>query len=257
MNDRFRQAFDQIHAEETLVKSTREYVQRKARGRRGRRAASALAVSMACALLVAGGVKSFLTPVSVISIDVNPSIELGVNRFDRVVSAEGMNDDGSRLVEKLDVRFENYTAAVNEVLRVLQFPEDEVISITVVGGNEDKNSQMLTEVQGCAEEYDQVHCYSASFDKTEEVEAHDSGLSCGKYRAFLELQSLDPDVTVEDVQGWTMREIQERINALTGTGETEDSGTAPETSSVPEEGCHTQEQSSGHSSGHHSGGHHK
>ena len=30
-----------------------------------------------------------MTPVSAVSIDVNPSIELGVNRFDRVVAVEG------------------------------------------------------------------------------------------------------------------------------------------------------------------------
>ncbi len=254
MNDRFRQAFDQIHAEEALVESTREYVLCKARGRRRRKVACALAASMTCALLVAGGAKSFLTPVSVISIDVNPSIELGVNRFDRVVSVEGMNDDGSRLADRLDVRFEDYTAAVDEVLRVLQLPEDEIISITVVGGNEDKNSRMLTEVQGCAEGYSQVHCYSASFGKTEEGEAHSSGLSCGKYRAFLELRSLDPNVTVEDVQGWTMREIQDRINALIDAVGAENNGTASGTPSAsPEEVYHAEEHSSGHN---HRKGHH-
>ncbi len=251
MSDRFRQAFDQIHAEEALVESAREYVLFKARGRRRRRFLGALAASTACALLVAGGVKSFFTSVSVISIDVNPSVELGVNRFDRVVSAEGMNDDGSRLIGKLDVRFENYTAAVDEVLRALQLPEDEMISITVIGGDEDKNSRMLMEVQSCAEGYNQVHCYSASFGKTEEGEAHSSGLSCGKYRAFLELQSLDPDVTVGDVQGWTMREIQDRINALTDAGEADNNVTETTTPSG-QEVHHAQE----HDSGHHAEGHH-
>lgn len=39
-------------------------------------------------------------------------------------------------------------------------------------------------------------------------------LSCGKYRAFLELQLLDPDITPEAVQNMTMREIRELINSL-------------------------------------------
>lgn len=29
----------------------------------------------------------------------------------------------------------------------------------------------------------------------EVASAHETGLSCGKYRAFLELQLLDPDIT--------------------------------------------------------------
>ena len=36
-------------------------------------------------------------------------------------------------------------------------------------------------------------------------------ISIGKYRAFLELQALDPSVTPEEVQKMTMREIRERM----------------------------------------------
>lgn len=49
--------------------------------------------------------------------------------------------------------------------------------------------------------------------------AHEAGLSCGKYRAFLELQLLDPDITPEAVQGMTMREIRELIESLRTDGE--------------------------------------
>lgn len=51
--------------------------------------------------------------------------------------------------------------------------------------------------------------------------AHEAGLSYGKYMAYLELQALDPDVTPQEVQGMNMREIRNRIEALT-----EDSGSS-------------------------------
>lgn len=41
---------------------------------------------------------------------------------------------------------------------------------------------------------------------------------CGKYRAYLELHALDPSVTPADIQGMTMREIRDRIAALSGDG---------------------------------------
>ncbi len=44
--------------------------------------------------------------------------------------------------------------------------------------------------------------------------AHSSGLSYGKYRAFLELQSVAPDITPEQVQDMTMREIRDLTAAL-------------------------------------------
>ena len=49
--------------------------------------------------------------------------------------------------------------------------------------------------------------------------AHAVGLSCGKYRAYLELHELDPSVTPADIQGMTMREIRDRIAALSGSSD--------------------------------------
>ncbi|WP_181861874.1 anti-sigma-I factor RsgI family protein [Slackia isoflavoniconvertens] len=39
-----------------------------------------------------------MQPTAYMGIDVNPSIELGVNRFDVVVCAEGLNDDGEAVL---------------------------------------------------------------------------------------------------------------------------------------------------------------
>ena len=44
--------------------------------------------------------------------------------------------------------------------------------------------------------------------------AHKEGLSYGKYRAFLELQKLEPGITPEEIRGMSMREIRERIEYL-------------------------------------------
>ena len=62
-----------------------------------------------------------------------------------------------------------------------------------------------------------AYCYCAHPDEVEA--AHAAGLSYGKYQAFLELQALDPTITVEEVQDMTMREIRDRIDALSGDSE--------------------------------------
>lgn len=64
----------------------------------------------------------------------------------------------------------------------------------------------------CPDQY----CY---FALSEEVAAYETGRSRGKYRAFLELQLLDPEITPETVQGMTMREIRDLIRRLSGYGE--------------------------------------
>ena len=93
--------------------------------------------------------------------------------------------------------------------------------------------------------------------------AHDCGLSYGKYRAYLELAALDPTVTPEEVQGMTMREIRDRIAALSGgTATAESAAGAPAetpapTPSVPYYGygygCEDGEENG---YGHHGAGHH-
>ena len=54
-------------------------------------------------------------------------------------------------------------------------------------------------------------------------QAHELGMSCGKYRAFLQLQELDPTITPEQVQNMTMREIRDLLNQL-GTQPVESGG---------------------------------
>lgn len=273
MNERIKQAFAQIHAEDTLKQNTYEYVLRKAQGRRVHRIRAIAAASIACAAITAGGSMLFFTPTSVISIDVNPSVELAVNRFDRVISVDGRNDDGTQFAAGINVRFEDYAAAVDKVLQSLRLSEDDVVSITVAGENESKSDIMLENVQNSAAVYNQAHCYSTEL--SEVADAHDLGLSCGKYRAFLELQQLDPSVTAEEVQTMTMSEIHERIIQLGGTDtsgsvghdepdnhHSEEFKTGPEEEpeTVPSQssGCGEQtiQQPSGHMSGHgHGHGH--
>ena len=103
MNSRIKGAFDAVHAEESLKESTLAYLERRRKGGRARQgwwAGQRLAMA-ACVLLLALGVGGwwlYFIPTASISIEVNPWIELGVNRFDRVVSVEGRNDDGTALM---------------------------------------------------------------------------------------------------------------------------------------------------------------
>ena len=46
-----------------------------------------------------GGYSYIQTPVSYVSIDVNPSVELTLNRVDRVISATAFNGDGEAVLE--------------------------------------------------------------------------------------------------------------------------------------------------------------
>ena len=225
MDNKIREAFDVIRAEDNLKQNTKEFLRKQLYVKENGKAKSFYAKSRqlsavaACFMVVVAGIGyfSYFQTVSAISIDVNPSIELGINRIDRVVSVEGYNEDGIRLAKQLDVRFMEYTEAVETILEDEVIAEylnkDEQLSITVLG-DDNKSQEMLSNVNSCVKKHKNVHCHSSNFVEAEE--AHRHGLSFGKYKEFLELQELDSNITVEDVQGLTMREIRTWIEELSG-----------------------------------------
>lgn len=221
MNDRLKSALDQVQAEEELKQKTKEYVFRKTNGyKRAKKAGfRAFLPAAACMLLLfLGGYWLYFTPTAEIGMDINPSIELAVNRFDRVISVEGWNDDGNELASSLNVRNLGYSEAVNQVLEnekvATLLSDDGVLTVTVVGDDKDQTKKILSDVRACTAGERNAYCYLA---KPEEVEeAHELGLSYGKYRAFLELQELDPSVTAEEIRDMSMREIRDLIQSLTG-----------------------------------------
>lgn len=235
MKERIQGAFDEIHAEEALKEKTRVWLAEQTGGYGERRRAAPrafrrTACAAACLLLLAGGGWLYFVPTAEIAIDINPSIELGVNRFDTVVSVNGVNDDGKALAATLGVRFHSYTDALRQILDsesvAALLARDEELSIAVIGADGKQCERMLSGVEGCASGHGNAHCYSGHAE--EAAAARALGLPYGKYQAFLELQALDPSFTPEQAQGMTLRELRERLAELAaGSGETADAvGTA-------------------------------
>lgn len=220
MTERIKSAFDTIHADEELKQRTRDYLTRTVYGKKRqaapvRRALPALA---ACLLLVLclGGSYLYFTPTAYISVDINPSLELGVNRFDRVVSVEPYNEDGRVLAEALDLKYLDYRDALEQITTDSEmegYLQDGVLSLTVAGESEAQCGEIYQAMEACAFGRRNIRCHVSNSASVEE--AHSHGMSVGKYQAYLILREFDPDVTAEEVQGMTMREIYQLIQSHT------------------------------------------
>lgn len=245
--DKIRDAFDAIHAEDALKERTLEAVRAQAAGeksgekygekggllaarssgRGARRQAQvvalrrrlAVAACLVVALVAAGG-WAWLTPTATISVDVNPSVELGINRFDRVVSARGVNDDGRALLSEVDVWGATYDEAVDRLLASSNvstlLAEGGQAEVTVVDkGDSDQCARLLAGVEACTSGHENTHCHGA--DEDDVSAAREVGLSYGKYRLLLEIQELDPSITADDVRDLSMREILDLLESLGGS----------------------------------------
>lgn len=246
--DKIRDAFDAIHAEDALKERTLEAVRAQVAGEKdgekcgllarhgARRQAQvvtlrrrlAVAACLVVALVAAGG-WAWLTPTATISVDVNPSVELGINRFDRVVSARGVNDDGRALLSEVDVWGATYDEAVDRLLASSNvstlLAEGGQAEVTVVDqGDSDQCARLLAGVEACASEHENTHCHGA--DEDDVSAARDVGLSYGKYRLLLEIQELDPSVTADDVRDLSMREMLDLLESLGGSDAADDEADA-------------------------------
>lgn len=253
--DKIRDAFDAIHAEDALKGRTLEAVRAQAAdeksgekygeksgeksgekrgllaarssGRGARRQAQvvalrrrlAVAACLVVALVAAAG-WAWLTPTATISVDVNPSVELGINRFDRVVAARGVNDDGRALLSEVDVWGATYDEAVDRLLASSNvstlLAEGGQAEVTVVDqGDSDQCARLLAGVEACTSGHENTHCHGA--DEDDVSAAREVGLSYGKYRLLLEIQELDPSITADDVRDLSMREMLDLLESLGGS----------------------------------------
>ena len=221
MRDRIRRAFDAIHAEEQLKTDIKTYIARKTREYPLQKVIIPPLGGICCMLDIfdffRGGCYLYFVPTAVISIDINPSIELEINRFNKVVQVKNYNKDGEELSEELDIRFLNYSQAVENILNnttiINLLSQDELLSITVIS-NQEQSEKMLSELQIYTAGNRNVYCCAVSSDAV--AEAHEEGMSYGKYRAYLELRELDERITTEQIKDMSMKEIREMIQVLSG-----------------------------------------
>ena len=214
VRDEFRLAFDPIVADESLKQKTRQRVESALSHRRPRMRRRVL-IGAACALLflVIGGYRLLFATSAVISIDINPSLELRVNRFDRVIGAEGFNSDGEELLRTLSLFYRPYEQAVTEVLGSEAvsscLAEDELLEVTIVHGSPAQGQRLLDGISDLLSDTPNATCCAVNQDEV--AQAHTLGLSYGKYRVYLELHSLLPDLTPQQVAGLTMRELRQLL----------------------------------------------
>lgn len=188
--------------------------ERARRTRRARRPFSrklALAAA-ACAAVVAVGVGGFafaMAPVAHVGIDVNPSFELSVNRFDRVVDARAVDEDASSVLAQVDVEGMSYEEAMGELAQVCDayIEEGVVVEVGVACGDaarcEAIESAALRSFDRSGAE---VHC--GRLDDAQRRAADEAGMGLGRYRVYEALVEAGVDISPEEAAGMSMARLR-------------------------------------------------
>lgn len=243
----FQKAMSEIRATEDLKKDTLQYLkeqqEKKSNVRPRQTLRYAMAVICLFLLLGVGSYSIYREPTSYISIDVNPSIELGINRFGKVVSAEAYNEDGQSILQHVSLKNISYMQAIDRLLADesdhLFLRDDSLLVFTVIS---DQSHTIIEEIR--TNEFAQIYetrMYTSDTACMEEAHSHE--MSFGVYRAYLELSQYDSSVTVEDCHGMTIGEIQTRIEGCRHHNNTQGQS--------DQEQSESQEHHNSHHNGHH------
>ena len=84
-----------------------------------------------------------------------------------------------------------------------------------------QSGAVLDYVSGCMGRHENAHCYALEAGDAQLAEAHEAGLSCGKYHVYQELLAYDPSLTAEEVQQMTMRELRDLLAQYQGEAATD------------------------------------
>jgi hypothetical protein len=166
-------------------------------------------------------------PVAYISIDINPSIELGVDSIDNVITAEACNADGQKVLSACSVVGLNIKEAVKILVAeasrqgFIAADGSSVISISTETLDKSKADVLknLSEIGALEALDDCADCASVYKDNIEfsiRDEAKQAGISTGKLMLINKLRILDPTITVEQYKDAKISEIINKIKELSG-----------------------------------------
>ena len=111
-------------------------------------------LAAACVLLVlcAGGIFSWLwfSTKAVVSIDVNPSVALSLNRFEYVIDTQAGNTDGAEVLDDLSLKNLKLSTALDALMGAMSrkgYLDDQAqISVFVDGSDDDFNRELYDEI---------------------------------------------------------------------------------------------------------------
>lgn len=168
------------------------------------------------------GFNVYFKETSLISMDINPSIEISLNRFNRVISYNSRNSEASKISSLLNIKNKTYDEAVKLIIEddaLKKYLIEKSYFVFAIQSDDEKDEDdMLEKLKSLLgkeinlenEEQTQVIFYVV--DKTIVNEAHAHDTTPGKYMSIQELMEIQPDAKREDYLDKSVGEIQKHIH---------------------------------------------
>ncbi len=187
----------------------------------------AASAAAAIALLVVPA-WAYYTPYSYVSIDINPSIEYSLNRFDRVLNVKAVNDDGDEILKEIDLKDQKNKSiedAINEVLNeVIEkgylTKEDGGVIVVTSSKSQEKSNELTSKLKSSVEEKvkkdaenSNVEVEAISVGEDRVLAARELGVTPGKLNLVQKLQERVGNPDDIKIEEWLHKPVKEIMKA--------------------------------------------
>lgn len=168
----------------------------------------------------------YYTPQTYVSIDINPSIELQTNFADKVIGANGANDDAIEVLSSVDIRNKPIDEAIKTIVEetveqgYITEEKENAVLITVSTDDEEKSETIDNKVKKCVNEVlvktnqqaEVVDVVTKKNQQQVKQKAEELGISVGKANVIDNIirksKDIDEDVlTFEELKDLPVKEI--------------------------------------------------
>lgn len=195
---------------------------------------AALAASFIIIAMLITGAYAYYTPYSYVSIDINPSFGLSINRFERVIGVKALNEDAEKLLSvSSGINNKNINYAVVEILETAYdtgyLKSGEENSIMFVVSTDDKKEQQkiakeinetsVEELSKLSDEYNiilektQVNAYKKAISEN---------ISPGKAMLISKVRDVRPEMQIQEVEKMSVQQVMNIIKETKKESKKED-----------------------------------
>lgn len=165
---------------------------------------------------------------SIISIDVNPSIEITANKQDTVLEVKAVNADARTVLDGMELKGTNLQTAVNAIIGsmlrqgYLADGGEDAILVTVQNGNPDKAQELQSMIDTSLQSSSvNIPVTNETIENNSEVQAlaDEYQISLGKAAYILELAAGNPSLDISKLTGMSIQELNALKNGGTAAPE--------------------------------------
>lgn len=185
-------------------------------------------ISIAAVFIIVFGLSyaaySYSMPYTYVSMDINPSIEIAANIFDRIINIEGINGDGKKLISSKQYKNKKVRDGIGDIIKsaveegYIKSGDSNILFLTISSMGSDKYEKIEKDIEEVVvKEIDTSEIDTNVYIEKIEVKKHDDakslGISPGKYLLIEKMKENESEMEIrhEDWKDEPVKEIMRSV----------------------------------------------